>query len=401
MIYLLLSLLILTFAGILSYKDYRISLILSFLLLFVSLELGGISLLICFLALLNILSLVAIRRNQISGVDYAMVGLMTIATIYSFITSDIAELLALFVVVSVPTYLIIMVDEGKLNVDTGIKYIAFMVIATVLFIIGAVVLYLGYGYQNSALYLFGLVLLLMGLALEVGIAPLHEWVPDVFANANPISVSIIASIAKFVPFIVALKILMITATELTSSALLIFAVVSAISMFAGNIGALTTQNPARILGYSTVANMGYILAAFVAITASKDLVYYAIAGALLQLFVNAFGKVGFFNAIKGGTWTASSYILSFSFIGLPPLMGFWGKFFIIYALVFSNYLWLAILLVLNSAISVPYYLRLVRVTKVNVPDMLTNTVASITAIVMFITLFPPTWFVDLVAEVFK
>ncbi len=400
MIYFLISLLLFTFAGILSYKDYRISLILSLALLFVSLEFGGLPALICLLAILNVVSLAAIRRNQIRGVDYAMVGLMAIATIYALITSDIAELLALFVVVSVPTYLLVMVDEGKLNVDTGIKYIAFMVIATVLFIIGAVVLYCGYSWQNSEIYLLGLILLLMGLALEVGIAPLHEWVPDVFANANPISVSIIASIAKFVPFIVALKIIAITATEITASALLLFAVISAISMFAGNIGALTAQNPARILAYSTVANMGYVLAAFVAIVASKDLVYYAIAGALLQLFVNAFGKVGFFNAIKGGTSSFSSYILSFSFIGLPPLMGFWGKFFIIYALVFSNYLWLAILLVLNSAISIPYYLRLVRVTKVSEPEMITNVLATATALLMLITLIPPTWFVEFVSEVF-
>lgn len=401
MILVLLSLLILTFAGILSYKDYRISLILSLAVLFVSLEFGGIPAIICFLAILNIVSLVVIRGNQISGVDYAMVGLMAIATIYAFITSDIAELLALFVVVSVPTYLLVMVDEGKLNVDTGIKYITFMVIATVLFIIGTVMLYSGYSWQNSAIYFFGFLLLLIGLALEVGIAPLHEWVPDIFANANPISVSIIASLAKFVPFIVAMKVIMITATELTTSALLVLAVFSAISMFIGNIGALTTQNPARILAYSTVANMGYVLAAFVAIMASKDLVYYAIAGALLQLFVNAFGKVGFFNAIKGGASNVSNYILCFSFIGIPPLMGFWGKFFIIYALVFSNYLWLAIILVLNSAISVPYYLRLVRITKASTPDMLTNILTTTTAVVMLVTLIPPTWFVELVSEVFK
>lgn len=398
---LLLCLIIFTFAGILSYKDYRISLILSIALLFISLEFGGIFAIISFLAILNVISLAVIRRNQISGFDYAMVGLMAIATIYAFITSDIAELLALFVVVSVPTYLLVMVDEGKLNVDTGIKYIAFMVIATVLFIIGAVMLYSGYSWHSSAIYFFGFFLLLMGLALEVGIAPLHEWVPDVFANANPISISIIASLAKFVPFIVALKIIMITATELTAYALLILAILSAISMFIGNIGALTTNNPARILAYSTVANMGYVLAAFAAIMAPKDLVYYAIAGALLQLIVNAFGKVGFFNALKGGTSSVSSYILSFSFIGLPPLMGFWGKFFIIYALVFSNYLWLAILLVLNSAISIPYYLRIVRITKVSAPDMLTNILATTTAIVMLVTLLPPTWFVELISEVFR
>ncbi|MCS7144593.1 MAG: NADH-quinone oxidoreductase subunit N [Archaeoglobaceae archaeon] len=398
---LVLSLLLLTAAGIISYWNYRISLILSFGVLIIAMEFGGLSTLICFLAILNIVSLIAIRKNQIVGTDYAMIGLMSIATIYAFITSDLAELLVLFVVVSVPTYLIVMVDEDRLNVDVGIKYIAFMVIATILFILGSAMLYLGYSWNNSTLYLLGFVIFLIGLAMEVGIAPFHEWVPDVFANANPIAISIIASLAKFVPFIVAFKILMLTATSVTASALLILALISAISMFVGNIGALTTQKPARILAYSTIANMGYVLAAFSAIMAPRELVYFAIAGGLMQLFVNAFGKVGFFNAVKGGSSTISNYILSFSFIGLPPLMGFWSKFFIIYALVFSNYLWLAILLVINSAISIPYYLRLVRVAKASTSSLLTNTVATITALAMLITLIPPIWFVDLVMEVFK
>lgn len=395
------ALVILTFAGILSYKNSILSLALSLLVIFLFLESDGLILMILLVAVLNIISMLAIRKNQIAGLDYAMIVFMAIATIYAFFTSDIAELLVLFVVVSVPTYLIVMLDEGKLNVDTGIKYIAFMVIATVVFIMGSAMLYTGYSWQNSTIYLLGFIMLLIGLALEVGIAPFHEWVPDVFANANPISISIIASLAKFVPFIVAYKILLMTATELTSLALLILAVISAISMFIGNIGALTTKDPARILAYSTIANMGYVLAAFSAIMAPRELVYYAIAGGLLQLFVNAFGKIGFFNAIKGGSSSLSNYLLSFSFIGLPPLMGFWSKFFIIYALVFSNYLWLAILLVINSAISIPYYLRLVRLTEVESKSAITNTVATVTALLMLITLIPPTWFIDFVKEVLK
>ncbi|MEM3391611.1 MAG: NADH-quinone oxidoreductase subunit N, partial [Archaeoglobaceae archaeon] len=395
------SLIILAFSAITSYWNPRVSAIMSVIATLIAVYATPFAPLIFAVAMLNIVSLLAIRRNQIVGVDYAIVALMAIATVYAFLTWDLGELLLLFVIVSTPTYLLVMINEGRLNVEVGVKYVTFMVLATVLFIIGASVLYYAHSTQDFSLFAIGFVALILGLALEVGIAPLHEWVPDVFETANPIAVSIIASLAKFVPFIVAYKVLLTTATLATEQILVVLAVISAISMFMGNIGALTAKSASRILAYSTIANMGYILATFAAITAPKDFVYYAIAGGLLQLFVNAFGKIGFFNSVKDGSSSFNAYLLSFSFIGLPPLMGFWSKLFIIYALVFSNFVWLAVLLVINSAISVPYYLRLVRLVGTGWKFTITNAVTLFSALAMLITLIPPTWFVELVAGGFR
>ncbi|MEM0203156.1 MAG: NADH-quinone oxidoreductase subunit N [Archaeoglobaceae archaeon] len=401
MIAFLASLIILAFSAIISYWNPRVSAIMSVVATLIAVYATPFAPLIFAVAMLNIVSLLAIRRNQIVGVDYAMVALMAIATVYAFLTWDLGELLLLFVIVSTPTYLLVMINEGRLNVEVGIKYVTFMVLATVLFIMGASMLYYAHSTQNFSLFAIGFVALILGLALEVGVAPLHEWVPDVFESANPIAVSIIASLAKFVPFIVAYKVLLTTATLATEQILIVLAIISAISMFMGNIGALTAKSASRVLAYSTVANMGYILATFAAITAPKEFVYYAIAGGLLQLFVNAFGKIGFFNSIKDGSSSFNAYLLSFSFIGLPPLMGFWSKLFIIYALVFSNFVWLAVLLVINSAISVPYYLRLVRLVGTGWKFTITNAVTLFSALAMLITLIPPTWFVELVAGGFR
>jgi NADH-quinone oxidoreductase subunit N len=237
-------------------------------------------------------------------------------------------------------------------------------------------------------------MLIIGLAIEVGIAPVHEWVPDVFSSADPIPISIIASLAKFAPFIITYKIVLLTSGPLTTQIILVVAVIAAISMFVGNIGALTSKEMSRVLAYSTVANMGYILATFAAIT-NPALIYYAIGGGLLQLAVNSFGKIGFFNSIKDdGTSVSVAYLLTFSFIGLPPLMGFWSKLFILYSLVYSNYLWLAVILVINSAISIPYYLRLARVLGTGWKFTVANSVALFAALAMLITLIPPTWFVE-------
>jgi len=396
MIELLASLIILTVGAALSYKDIRISLVASIVAVLAMMAGGNAySALILSVALLNIFSLYAMRQNQIAGVDYALVAIMAVATLYVFMVDDLAMMLVLFMVVSAPTYLLVMVSDEKLNVDVGIKYVTFMVIATVLFIIGAVLLYSA---TDPLVYSLAFLMLIVGLSMEVGIAPVHEWVPDVFASADPIPVSIIASLAKFVPFIIAYKIIIATATPSLWPLLIVLGLIAAVSMFAGNIGALTTNEPSRILAYSTIANMGYILATFVAVTAGKEYVYFAIAGGLLQLFVNSFGKVGYFASIKnGGTSLIPAYILAFSFIGLPPLMGFWSKLFIIYSLVYSQFIWLAVILVLNSAISVPYYIRLARLLGTGWKFNLMSAIVLFASIAMLITLIPPMWFVDLVS----
>ncbi|WP_230972478.1 NADH-quinone oxidoreductase subunit N [Archaeoglobus neptunius] len=395
---LLASLIILALGSAASYKDKRISFVLSiFAVLLVAVSGNAIySALIAFVAVLNLLSLFVIRENQIAGSDYAMIGIMAVATLYAFVVDDLAVMLTLFVVVSVPTYLLAMVSDKGVNVDVGIKYVTFMVIATVLFLIGAVLLYSAN--SNSLIYSIAFLMLIVGLCMEVGVAPVHEWVPDVFSSADPIPVSIIASLAKFVPFIIAYKIIIATATPSIGMLMLIVGLIAAASMFTGNIGALTTNDPSRILAYSTVANMGYILATFVAITAGKEYVYFAIAGGILQLFVNSFGKIGYFASIKnGGTSPITAYMLTFSFIGLPPLMGFWSKLFIIYSLVYSSYIWLAVILVLNSAISVPYYVRLARLLGTGWKFSLANAVVLFASVAMLLTLIPPVWFVDVVS----
>lgn len=346
-----------------------------------------------FVVIISLINLVSLKmiKSVIEGVDYGLVGLMALVTLFIFSTQDLAMVLAAFVLVSAPTYILVMVREGGANVEVGIKYITFMVLATVLFLMGALILAYTQNAFSGLLYILGYVMLVVGLSIEVGVAPLHEWVPDVFTSADPIPMSIIASLAKIVPFVIALKILISTANPLTVSITLFTAVLAAISMFTGNIGALTSKEPARILAYSTVANMGYILSCVVVIV-KPEFFYFALTGALLMLFANAAGKIGFFTAIKNeGVYSPLVYLLAFSFIGLPPLMGFWGKLFILISLVKAEYIWLVAIMVLNSAISVPYYLRLARELGVGWKADLPNYICVAAVLIIFVT-FWPDWF---------
>jgi len=387
-------LIILALGAAFGLKKPEISLITSLVALGLSLVVETallVSLMIALVAVLNIAGLLMMKKSYLRGVDYALVSLMLIATIVAIYSTSFAMLILAFIIVSTPTYMLVMASESGARVDVGIKYITFMVVATILFIIGAVLAVYGGSLGVENIQIIGISLMVLGIAMEVGAAPLHYWVPDVFDSADPIPASIIASLAKFVPFVIAFKILYTVNAE---RALLFIGVIAAISMLAGNIGALTSNKPARILAYSTVANMGYIIAALT-VFYKPEFVYLAFAGVLLQLFANAFGKIGFFTAIREeGTNSVFSYLLALSFIGLPPLLGFWGKFYILAALIYANVMWLAILLVINSAMSVPYYIRLANLLSGKGNRGLAFCVIGISALIMLLTVLPPNWLID-------
>jgi len=391
------SILLLTVGAAVSLKSERGAIwlcvaALALLLVVPRIELLIYSMLIVAIALINTASL-TVKRNQISGVDYSLVALIAVATIYIAYTDNLAFILAAFVLASVPTYALVMVGD-KANVNVAIKYITFMVLATVLFLIGSFLLFYTKYYTSELLYTLGFVMLILGLGMEVGCAPMHEWVPDVFTAADPLPVSVIASITKIVPFVAAYKILILTSNSLTAHLTLFVAFIAVVSMFTGNIGALTARETSRILAYSTVANMGYVMTTLVVLS-SQNYLYLAFAGALLQLIVNAVGKASLFTSIKvDGTSTPLMYLIAMSFIGLPPFMGFYSKLFILMSLVGTGFVWLAFLLIINSAISIPYYVRIARsLARPTIPGRAT-TIAFVASVIMLITVVPPNWFVD-------
>lgn len=387
------SLVVLSITSAISFRFKYAGLAGALLAVFIMAINNPLLMLVLIIALLNLASL-DLMKGFLRGVDYGLVGLIFVSTIYAFYSQNLAFLLAMFVASSVPTYMLVMASDDRIRMEVGVKYITFMVIATVLFIIGSVLMVHSKYTSAEALYYVGFTMLILGLAIEVGVAPFHEWVPDVFDSADPIPVSIIASIAKFVPFVVAFKIISSTSTG-SFIPVLIVGTLAVISMLMGNIGALTSQKPARILAYSTVANMGYILAAL-AVIYKPEFIYLAFAGAMLQLLTNSFGKIGFFLGLKEDAMPRiESYILALSFIGLPPLMGFWSKLYILASLVYSNLIWIAVFLVINSAMSVPYYIRLVRLFEGKLAfRKLAGYLITVSAVIMLITIVPPNWIVE-------
>lgn len=354
---------------------------------------------VSFIVVIGILGIVTLMRlnSPIRGADYMLVAIMIIATVLALYTSNLALILLSLMLVSAPTYLLILMGDPNVSIEVGIKYVVNMIIATVLFFVGAVIISSG---PSLVTYIIGFSLLLLGLSLEVGAAPMHEWVPDVFTAGNPIPVSIIASIAKIAPFIVAVKVILTTMGSIPPYYLAyIVGAFATISMFLGNIGALTSRENARTLAYSSIANMGYVMAALAAAIMGYALhsmitLGLALVGLITQLFMNAAGKMGFFNSVYSkGNNAVSTWLISLAFIGTPPLLGFWSKLYIILALVYGNLVWLAVLLVINSVISVPYYIRLARDLGTGWKRGLAEGLIIAFTIIVLSTTIPPTWLI--------
>jgi NADH-quinone oxidoreductase subunit N len=229
-------------------------------------------------------------------------------------------------------------------------------------------------FGNQPLFLFAAGLLLVGFAFKVGAVPFHMWVPDVYEGSPTMVTAFMSTGAKAAAF-AALALVFSAAFGFQHSAInTVLAVLAVASMVVGNIVALSQSNIKRMLAYSSIAHAGYMLIGIT--TGTLD----GVSGVLFYLLSYTFTNVGAFgiasiieNSDQGGTdiedFTGLYYrqpvlavlmgVFMFSLIGIPPLAGFFGKYYIFVAAIENGYTWLTIVGVITSMISVYYYLRVV------------------------------------------
>jgi NADH-quinone oxidoreductase subunit N len=209
---------------------------------------------------------------------------------------------------------------------------------------------------------------LYGFLYELGVTPLHVWLPDVYTRSDKVSIAYLASFLKL--FAVYALCRLLYNIDLTSVALIV-AVISAITMTLGNICALTAEREEQILAFSTIAQSGYALIALA--TFSDYSKIECIPVFIYQILATAIAKYVLFTVHL----VRHSRIVDFvvvtsvlSLIGIPPLIGFWPKLMLFLLALKYGYPWLAGLLVVNTALSVPYYIRLFRMYRLHASDML-------------------------------
>ena len=326
---------------------------------------------------------------------FSLTGTVLLAT-----ATDISVVIAGWALISVTGYALaaVMKDPGSLR--NSIKYAIMGGIAAQFLIVAFTFLFITTGnfsllpgLGNPYFVSASLIFLLVAVGFKTGAAPFHMWLPDVYGYASPIAVAALSSITKLGAIVVLVR---ATYYYLSSNAayaqmaVAAMAIVATASMFIGNLGALTQKDVQRMMAYSSIAHIGYILIALAVIPVAiyvgeTTSLYMAIAGLVIHVLAYSLAKAGVFTSIETFSGNgrpvierfdglgardpgpaASISLLLLNLIGVPPLPGFWSKLLLFASaanpslpgLVVSGVPWLTIIGVINSVISVFYYSRL-------------------------------------------
>ena len=226
---------------------------------------------------------------------------------------------------------------------------------------------------TKPLTLLGLALLLVGFGFKVASVPFHMWTPDVYEGA-PTSVTAFMSVGvKAAAFAAFARVMFAVFPAFVPEWHMLMWILAVATMTIGNVVAIAQTNIKRMLAYSSIAHAGYLLVALVAANqlGAVSIIYYLLAYTLMN--VGAFGVVilvgrkkdSYLNiydysglAFQHPVLAAAMSVFMFAMAGVPPTAGFVGKFYIFSAAVQAGYIWLAIIGVMNSLVSVYYYLRI-------------------------------------------
>ena len=230
------------------------------------------------------------------------------------------------------------------------------------------------GAASKAVLLAGIGLLIVGLGFKAALVPFHSWAPDVYEGA-PTSITAYMSVGvKAAAFATMLRVFLVAFPTLSPDWSTVLAIVATLTMVTGNTVALLQNNIKRMLGYSSIAHAGYILVAIVAANhlGATSLLFYAVAYTVMNLgafaIVVILGRAGNEHVLiaeyaglsrRRPMLAALMAAFMLSLAGIPPTVGFVGKFYVFSAAVEAGYAWLALIGLVSSVASVYYYLRVV------------------------------------------
>jgi len=296
-----------------------------------------------------------------------------------------------FELLSIPLYVLCATEMRRsASLESGLKYLIIGSVGSATLVYGLALLYGATGSTqfgrmaaalesgelvSDTLLLTGVALVIVGLAFKASVAPFHQWTPDVYEGAPTAVTTFMAVATKAAAFGILLRLLDVALLDAALTWAPALATLATITIVVGNVGALTQTSLKRLLAWSSIAQAGYLLAGVVVATQTgleATLFYLAV-----YLFMNlaAFAVIVARQREAGGdsdhidlfaglghdrpalAWPLTIAMLALA--GIPATGGFIGKFAIISALVDGGYTWLGIVIVLGSAMSLAYYLRVV------------------------------------------
>jgi len=248
--------------------------------------------------------------------------------------------------------------------------------------------------SDDILLIFGLVFVVVGIAFKFGVVPFHMWIPDVYEGAPPAVILFISSVPKLAAFAMTYRFLSVGLGDLQVHWQGMLASLAVLSIILGNLAAIMQTNIKRMLAYSTISHMGFVMLGLLPGTAFGfgASMYYVIVYGLMS--VAAFGMVILLSGngveaerledFKGLNqrnpfYAAIMGLVMFSMAGVPPMVGFFAKLMVLKAVIEAGMMWLAILAVVFAVIGAFYYLRIIKYMYFDEPE----TESTITAPVDF------------------
>ena len=324
---------------------------------------------------------------------FATLGMMVMISANHFVTIYLGlELLSLSLYAMVA-----MNRDSVVSTEAAMKYFVLGALASGLLLYGMSMIYgatgtleitgiaerLYGGGVNTGVLAFGLVFLVSGLAFKLGVVPFHMWIPDVYHGA-PTSVTLfIGSAPKLAAFAIVMRLLVNGLITMAQDWQAMLVILSVLSMAIGNLAAIAQTNLKRMLAYSAISHMGFMLLGIVtgvvggdaryALNAYSSAMFYVLAYVVMTTgtfgMILLMARAGFeaedLDDYKGlnkrSPWFAGIMLMMmFSMAGIPFFVGFFAKFSVLQAVIAAGYIWLAVVAVLFSLIGAFYYLRVVK-----------------------------------------
>ena len=324
---------------------------------------------------------------------FATLGMSVMVSAHHFLTLYLGlELISLCLYAMVAMH-----RDSKVATEAAMKYFILGALASGMLLYGMSIIYgvtgnlaisaiataIQTGDLNNTVLSFGLVFLVIGVAFKLGAVPFHMWLPDVYEGAPTAMTLFIATTPKLAAFAMMIRILVEGLGELQVYWQDMLIMLAVLSVILGNVVAIAQTNIKRMLAYSTISHVGFILLGVISGTEAgyAGSLFYALTYALMTLA--AFGMVilmsrrgfeaeeieDYKGLSKRHPWFAlMMLIVMFSMAGIPPLVGIYAKLAVLKSVVDVGLLWVAVLVVLMSVIGAFYYLRVIKVMYFDTAD---------------------------------
>jgi len=343
------------------------------------------------LAMVYIYAKFGLRQSRMFRADFytlslfALLGVMLLISANSLVTVYLGLEL-----ISLSSYALVAFDrDSPRGSEAAMKYFVLGSMASGMLLYGMSMIYGATGSldlqqiaeavqrsgSDGTLLVFGLVFMVVGLAFKLGVVPFHMWIPDVYQGAPVATTLFISSVPKMAAFAMAIRLLDTGLGGLQGEWSQMLAVLAVLSIILGNLVAIAQTNIKRMLAYSTISHMGFVLLGLLPGTPEGygAGMYYVIVYSLMS--AAAFGMVILLSArgveaeqlddFRGlnqrNSWYAAIMaMVMFSMAGVPVFVGFFAKWLVIKAALDAGLMWLAVIAVVFSVVGAFYYLRVVK-----------------------------------------